>query len=73
MATASNPVFVPLLRASTLLGVPLAELKRLAEGGEIPALKLRRGWRVDPIALRQWLEQRASSRMRDREAATHGN
>ena len=50
-----------LSEAAALLHVSTRTLQRMIRSGELPALKIRRQWRVRENQLRQWIEKRESS------------
>ena len=61
MRNSLNAAFVPIRRAASALGVPLAWLKREAEAGRVPAVRAGRRWFVHLDRAHAQLADRAAS------------
>ena len=63
--------YVKLCELSRMIGLPKATLKRLATQRRIPALKLRQGFRFNPIAVRDALDREANEGVSDTREVSH--
>lgn len=61
MRNSLDAVFVPIRRAASALGVPIAWLKREAEAGRVPAVRAGRRWLIHLESAHAQLAQRAES------------
>lgn len=59
--TEKTQVFVPIRRAASALGVPIAWLKREAEAGRVPAVRAGRRWLIHLERSRAVLSDRAEA------------
>lgn len=49
--------YLKLSTAARYLGIPLAEVEKMVENGELPALKIDGQWRVPLDRLEEWLDE----------------
>lgn len=57
MGTRKIGGYLKLSTASRYLGIPVEEVEKMVESGELPALKIDGEWRVPLDRLEQWLDE----------------
>ena len=52
-------MILTVVRAAQLLDLAPSTVRRMAHAGEIPAVRIGRGWRFDEFLLRSWVRRRS--------------